>query len=48
MLDRFLTSLYRPYEANSVRELAIQMGLDAAAVAETVRSFNRAVQPGGT
>jgi tricarballylate dehydrogenase len=48
MLDRFLTSLYRPIEANSVRELAIQLGLDAAAVAQTVSGFNRAVRPGGT
>jgi tricarballylate dehydrogenase len=48
MLDRFLTSLYRPIEANSVRELAIQMGLDAAAVAQTVSGFNRAVRRGGT
>lgn len=48
MLDRFLTSLYRPIEANSVRELAIQLGLDAAAVAQTVTGFNRAVRRGGT
>jgi len=48
MLDRFLTSLYRPIEANSVRELAIQLGLEAAAVAQTVSGFNRAVRPGGT
>lgn len=48
MLDRFLTSLYRPIEANSVRELAIQMGLDASAVAQTVTAFNRAVRRGGT
>jgi tricarballylate dehydrogenase len=48
MLDRFLTSLYRPIEANSVRELAIQLGLDAAAVSETVTTFNRSVKAGGT
>jgi tricarballylate dehydrogenase len=48
MLDRFLTSLYRPIEANSVRELAIQLGLDASAVAGTVTAFNRSVKPGGT
>ncbi|MDQ6670351.1 MAG: FAD-dependent tricarballylate dehydrogenase TcuA [Chloroflexota bacterium] len=48
MLDNFLTSLYRPYEANSVGELAIQMGLDADAVSATVTAFNRAVRKAGT
>jgi tricarballylate dehydrogenase len=48
MLDRFLTSLYRPFEADNVADLAVAMGLDGGAVAETVRAFNAAVKPGGT
>jgi tricarballylate dehydrogenase len=48
MLDRFLSSLYRPFEANTIRELAIKLGLDGSEVAATVTEFNRAVRPGGT
>ena len=48
MLDRFLTSLYRPFEAGTVGELASGLGLDGAQVAETVRKFNAAIRPGGT
>jgi tricarballylate dehydrogenase len=48
MLDRFLTSLYRPFEADSVVELAGLLGLDPDAVVETVRSFNNAIRPAGT
>src|SRR5438270_10310393 len=47
-IDCFLTSLYRPYEATSVAELAELMGLDAAVVSDSVLRFNEAVQPGGT
>ncbi|MGI9149059.1 MAG: FAD-dependent tricarballylate dehydrogenase TcuA [Chloroflexota bacterium] len=47
MLDRFLPSLYPPYTADSVRELAMRMDLDAAAVCETVATFNSAVRTGG-
>ena len=47
MLDCFLTSLYRPFEAPSVGELAVAMGLDAAAVCETVQAYNAAIRPGG-
>jgi tricarballylate dehydrogenase len=47
-IDCFLTSLYRPYEGNTVEEVAAQMGLDAAVVGATVREFNAAVRPGGT
>jgi tricarballylate dehydrogenase len=47
MLDRFLTSLYRPFCAHSVDELAMAMGLDGGLVSETVRRFNAAVRPGG-
>jgi tricarballylate dehydrogenase len=48
MLDCFLTSLYRPYEAASIGELASQLGLDPPVVEDTVRTFNAAIQPGGT
>ena len=45
-IDCFLTSLYRPYEGNTVEEVAAQMGLDPAAVGETIRTYNAAVRPG--
>ena len=47
MLDCFLTSLYRPFEAHSIGELAVGMGLDAAAVCGTVETYNAAIRPGG-
>jgi tricarballylate dehydrogenase len=47
MLDCFLTSLYRPFEAPSVRELAVALGLDPSSVCETIRGFNAAIRPGG-
>ena len=48
MLGRFLTSLYRPFEAGTIGELATALGLDPRAVSETVQSFNQAIRPGGT
>jgi tricarballylate dehydrogenase len=48
MLDCFLTSLYRPFSANSVGDLALALGLDPRSVTETVYEFNAAVRPGGT
>ena len=48
MLDCFLTSLYRPFEAATVADLATALGLDPAALCETVAAFNAAVGPGGT
>src|SRR5438105_12474257 len=48
MLDCFLTSLYRPFEARSVAELAGLMGLDGDSVASKVRDFNAAIKPGGS
>jgi tricarballylate dehydrogenase len=48
MLDHFLTSLYKPFEAGSIGELAEAMGLDPDIVCTTVAQFNAAVQPGGT
>lgn len=47
MLDCFLTSLYRPFEASSVGELAAAMGLDAACICETIQAYNAAIRPGG-
>jgi tricarballylate dehydrogenase len=47
-IDCFLTSLYRPYEGNTIAEVAEQLGLDGAVVAETVREFNASIRPGGT
>jgi tricarballylate dehydrogenase len=46
-IDCFLTSLYRPYQADTVEDVAEQMGLDPRVVGETVRQFNAAVRPGG-
>jgi tricarballylate dehydrogenase len=48
MLDRFLTSLYRPFEGATIDELATQLGLDRQAVSQTVAEFNAAIRPGGT
>jgi len=47
MLDRFLTSLYRPYQAETIGALAEQMGLDPAVVSATVSEFNASIAPGG-
>src|SRR6266508_2960931 len=41
MLDRFMTSLYRPFQAATVPGLAVAMGLDPAALTRTVETFNR-------
>jgi tricarballylate dehydrogenase len=46
-IDCFLTSLYRPYVADSVGELASLMGLDGDVVTRTVDSFNASIAPGG-
>jgi len=47
-INEFLTSLYRPYESNSIEDLAQQLGLDSSIVSNTVAGFNRAIRPGGT
>ena len=46
-IDCFLTSLYRPFEAQTVEQLAVQMGLDPQAVVKTVSDYNAAIRPGG-
>jgi tricarballylate dehydrogenase len=47
MLDRFLTSLYRPFQADTVEGLASALGLDPQVVGCTVREFNQSIVPGG-
>ncbi len=47
-IDCFLTSLYRPYEANTIGEVASMLGLDPTVTTETVREFNASIVPGGT
>ena len=42
----FMPSAFPPIRAESIGELACKLGLDAAALDATVRSFNRAVRPG--
>jgi len=48
MLGRFITSLYHPFQAATIGELGTQLGLDPAAVIQTVECFNRSIPPGGT
>jgi tricarballylate dehydrogenase len=48
MLDQFIPSLYRPFEAPTVGQLARELGLEPAAVCRTVENFNLAIRPGGT
>jgi len=43
VVGRFIPPLYPPYRAERLEGLADQMGVDAAALLETVASFNRAV-----
>jgi tricarballylate dehydrogenase len=43
---RFMPSVYPPIAADSIPELAKSLGLDAEAVAQTVRDYNAAVRPG--
>jgi tricarballylate dehydrogenase len=45
-LPLFMPSVFAPVEAASIGELAIKLGLDAAALTTTVNDFNRAVRPG--
>lgn len=41
-----IPSLFPPAKANTVSELAFQLGLDATALDRTIREYNRAVKPG--
>jgi tricarballylate dehydrogenase len=42
----FMPSVFAPYRANSIAELAAQVGLDPAALEATVREYNKSVRPG--
>lgn len=44
--ELFMPSIYRPFKADTIEDLASQLGLDAAAVAATVHGFNAACRPG--
>lgn len=48
MIDQFLASLYRPYVADSIEDLATQLSLEPCALAATVRAFNASIRGGGT
>ena len=45
-LPHFMPSVFPPFEAASIPELAVVFGLDRAALVSTVNDFNRAVRPG--
>ncbi|MEW6266183.1 MAG: FAD-dependent tricarballylate dehydrogenase TcuA [Thermodesulfobacteriota bacterium] len=45
-LDLFMPSVFPPLEAGSIRELAVKLELDPAALETTVTAFNRAIRPG--
>jgi tricarballylate dehydrogenase len=46
VLNMFMPSCYPPIRAGSIAELAGKLGLDPAALEETVSAFNAAVRPG--
>ena len=46
VLNSFMPSLYPPIAAGSIGELAGKLGLDPAALEQTVGTFNAAVRPG--
>ncbi|HXZ48151.1 MAG TPA: FAD-dependent tricarballylate dehydrogenase TcuA [Usitatibacter sp.] len=45
-MGRFMPSVFPPVKARSIGELARALGLDGAALEETVAAFNAAVRPG--
>jgi len=45
-IDLFMPSVFPPVTANSIREMAVKLGLDPTALERTVNEFNRAVRPG--
>jgi tricarballylate dehydrogenase len=42
----FMPSVFTPYQADSIAELAGRIGIDAGALESTVREYNAAVRPG--
>ena len=47
MVGRFIATLYPPFTASSIGELATKLGLDPACVTQTVECFNGSIRPGG-
>jgi tricarballylate dehydrogenase len=45
-VGKFMPSVFPPVRANTIRELAANLGLDAGALACTVDRFNHAIRPG--
>src|SRR5882672_4179283 len=45
-LELFMPSLYPPFHANNIRELADKLSLDPVALEATIDGFNAAVRPG--
>jgi tricarballylate dehydrogenase len=45
-IDLFMPSVFPPIEADSIRELAVKLNLDPAALQETVTGFNESIQTG--
>lgn len=45
-IDLFMPSVFPPVTADSIEEMALKLGLDPAALKETVDKFNRSVRPG--
>ncbi|MCL4466886.1 MAG: FAD-dependent tricarballylate dehydrogenase TcuA [Chloroflexi bacterium] len=48
MLDKFLPSLYRPFQGQTLPELGAALGLDPGAFAATVEEYNRHASRDGT
>jgi tricarballylate dehydrogenase len=46
VVECYLPSVFPPAQAGSLRELAVQLELDPAALESTVRGYNAAVRPG--
>jgi tricarballylate dehydrogenase len=45
-IDMFMPSLFRPVQANTIRELGAGLGLDPDKFEKTVNEFNKSVRPG--
>lgn len=45
-IDMFMPSLFRPVQANTIRELGVGLGLDPDKFEKTVNEFNKSVRPG--
>ncbi len=45
-IHSFMPSIFPPFEASTVRELAAKLGIDGGALETTVKDFNASVRPG--